>query len=230
MLVAISQRQQYNKNGAPIDVLEQSYLTYFESYGIQMVLIPNVRSLVDYYFDHFHLEGIILTGGEDIDPKVYGESIDWPNISPLRDQVEKRMLEIALARKIPVLGICRGMQFINVFFGGKMVKNIKDEITLNHAPGKDHQIILNEKKVISLFGKREITVNSYHNQAVTTKTLSPLLNIFALAELGIIEGLYHPSLPLAGIQWHPERGKPDTEINKNVIGGFVKRKLYWGKI
>ncbi len=225
--MAISQRQQYNQKGAPIDVLEQSYVHYGKSFGILLLPLPNVATQVQDYFDHFPIEGIILTGGEDIDPKLYGENIDWPNISPLRDQTEKRMLEIAVAKRIPVLGICRGMQFINVFFDGKLVKNIQEEITAEHPPGKEHLITITDERIISTLGKKEIIVNSFHNQAVTPKTLSPQLQTFATAEHGIIEGLYHPSLPIAGVQWHPERKSTDEEINRMLMEALVKKKLFW---
>ena len=230
MLIAISQRQQYNKYNAPIDVLEHNYIGYCKSFDILLLPIPNSASQVQAYFDNFPIEGIILTGGEDINPKLYGENIDWPNISPLRDQTEKRMLEIAVARKIPVFGICRGMQFINVYFGGKLVKNIREEITPDHAAGKDHQIVLTEEKIILATGKKEIEVNSFHNQAVTAQTLSPQLNVFALAkEHSIIEGLYHPSLPIAGVQWHPERKSLDEKINRMLMEALVKKELFWNR-
>jgi len=211
----------------PIDVLEHSYLTYFESYNLRTLNIPNVFKQVDYYFDQFPIEGIILTGGEDIDPRVYGENIEWSNISPLRDQTERRILEIAFARKIPVLGICRGMQFINTFFGGTLVKSIKNEITTDHIHGKDHKISLHEERIISAVGKKEIMVNSFHNQAVTVQTLSAQLRAFALTEEGIIEGIYHPLVPIAGIQWHPERKSPDEELNIKLMEAFVKKELFW---
>ncbi len=227
--MAISQRQQYNKYNAPIDVLEHNYIEYCKSFDILLLPIPNSASQVQAYFDTFPIEGIILTGGEDIDPKLYGENIDWPNISSLRDQTERRMLEIAVARKIPVLGICRGMQFINVYFGGKLVKNIKEEITAEHPPGKEHLITITDERIISTLGKKEIIVNSFHNQAVTARTLSPSLREFAAAEHGIIEGLYHPSLPIAGIQWHPERKSPNEEINKKLLEALVRKELFWKK-
>lgn len=228
MLIAISQRQQYNKYNAPIDVLEHAYPLFFDSCGIRILPLPNIPSQVEYYFDHFPIKGIILTGGEDIDPKIYGENIEWPNLSPFRDQTEKKLVEIAVAQKIPVLGLCRGMQFLNVFFGGKVVKNIKEEITAEHSPGKDHPVTITEEKIISALGKKEVLVNSYHNQAVTAQTLSPQLKSFAIAEQDIIEGLYHPSLPIAGIQWHPERKSPDEEINKKLLEAFKEGKLFWG--
>lgn len=230
MLIAISQRQQYNKNSAPIDVLEHSYLHYLKSFDILLLPIPNVTSQVQDYFNRFAIEGVILSGGEDINPKSYGENIQWPNISPLRDETEKKMLEIAIARKIPVLGICRGMQFINVYFGGKLVKNIKKEMTAEHVPGKEHSITLAEERIISHVGKTEIMVNSFHNQAVTAHTLSSSLKMFAVAqEHGIIEGLYHPTLPIAGVQWHPEREGIDKALNRVLVEAFKERKLFWEK-
>jgi len=212
-----------------MDVLEHSYLMYLESYGIKTIAIPNIFSQAGYYFDQFPIEGIILTGGEDVDPKLYGENIEWMDISPRRDQTEQKLLEIAMERKLPVFGICRGMQFINVFFGGKLVKNIKEEITLDHVPGKDHITRIINEKIISDLGKKEIAVNSYHNQAVTTSNLSPYLNAFAVAEHGIVEGLYHPSLPIMGIQWHPERKSPDDKINRILMEALVKKEFFWKK-
>lgn len=227
MIIAISQRQQYNKYNAPIDALEHSYVEHCKSFGIILLPLPNIAKLVQDYFDRFPIEGIILTGGEDIDPKRYGENIEWPNISPLRDQTEKRLLEIAVERKLPVLGICRGMQFINVFFSGKLVKNIKEEITAEHPPGEEHSITIIDERIISIIGKKEIVVNSFHNQAVTAQTVSPSLGVFAVAKHGIIEGLYHPSLPMVGIQWHPERKCAEGEINKILMEALVRKELWW---
>lgn len=230
MLIAISQRQQYNQYNAPIDVLEHNYLHYFKSFDILLLPIPNVASQVQDYFNQFPIEGIILTGGEDINPKLYGENIQWPHISPFRDETEKKMLEIAASRKIPVLGICRGMQFINVFFGGKLVKKITEEITSSHEPGKEHSITLTEERIISQVGKKEIQVNSFHSQAVTAHTLSPQLKAFSIVqEHGIIEGIYHPSLPIAGVQWHPEREGVDKELNKVLMQAFKENTLFWKK-
>jgi len=129
-------------------------------------------------------------------------------------------------RKLPVLGICRGMQMINVFFGGKLIKNIKEEIGDTHPPGLDHGIrIIDEKEAFN-----DTKVNSFHNQAVTEGSLSPKLKPFAVSEKErLVEGLYHPSLPIAGVQWHPERKSPDKDINEKLLKAFVKRELFWKK-
>ena len=79
----------------------------------------------------------------------------------------------------------------------------------------------------SCSGKEKYMVNSYHNQAVTEETKSRELKVFAEAKMGIIEGLYHPTLPIAGMQWHPERKSIDININEKIIKAFVKRELFW---
>lgn len=213
ILIAISQRSELNKYGVRIDVLESDYIKYLEKLDIRLLPIPNNTDDLEYYFDNFHISGIILSGGEDISPESYGES--GKGISP-RDIVEKKMLDLAVARKLPVLGICRGMQFINVYFKGRLVKDIKEELG-EHPPAKDHPITTLEG---------EFVVNSYHNQGVSNNTLSPELKAWAICG-EIIEALYHPSLPIAGIQWHPERKSPDQEINKRIIQSFIKRELFW---
>ena len=228
MIIAISQRKMSMEKGANRDALENDYVRYYESFGITLLPIPNVSGNIGKYFEKMPIEGIILTGGNDINPKLYGRKLIAGDCSDDMDNTYKRLIETALERKLPLFGSCRGGQFINVFFGGKLIKSIKEEITPDHAPGKEHKTTIKEARLIPLLGKKEFTVNSFHNQAVTAKTLSPQLKVFALAkEHGTIEGLYHPSLPIAGVQWHPERDCVDKEINDKLVKAFVQRELFW---
>jgi len=226
MIIAISQRADLNKNNQWIDNLEQNYVKYLEKFGILCLLIPNVSSKIGQYFNLL-IDGVIITGGNDINPLFYGDKVkDWPGASDERDRTEKSLLEIATEKGLPVLGICRGMQFINVYFGGKLVRNIQENIG-PHKPGLDHEIKITDKKVKDFLGKEKYIVNSFHNQAVTAATKSKNLNSFAEAKQGIIEGIYHPSMPIAGIEWHPERNSPDISINERIIKAFLKRELFW---
>lgn len=226
MLCAISIRQEKNKHGDAIGVLEQAYLHYFKTFGLKLLLIPN-GSDVDYYFKHFPIERVILSGGNDVDPLLYGgKRGESSSIAPERDATEKRMVELALQKNMPLLGICRGMQFLNVHFGGKLI-TLEDVFGEGaHPPGMDHSLnIVTDQDV---FGSK-VMVNSFHNQGLTQKELSPQLRMFAVSDEGIVEGFYHPSLPLVGIQWHPERRSPDTAFNEKLIAAFVNGESFWSK-
>jgi len=225
MLIAISQRNDKNKHGDRIDNLENNYINYFERFGIKLLPIPNTTKDVSYYFENFPVSAIILTGGNDVNPELYGEKPDEGlAVSKERDNTERRMLEIAVNKKLPVFGFCRGMQFINVFFKGKLINDIKDHVGANHVAITHTIKIINEeaKKVLG----DEIGVNSYHNQGITPDTLSPELTAFATAD-DVVEGFYHPSLPIAGVEWHPERKSPDEAANEKLVKAFLNRELFW---
>lgn len=213
MLIAISQRNDKNKHGDFIDNLENNYVNYLEKFGIKLLIIPNSTKDVFSYFEEPSISGIILSGGNDINPELYGEKrVNGLAVSKERDSIEKKMLEIAIKKKLPVLGICRGMQFINVFFKGKLT-NVEGHVAKNHiVKTKDG----------------EFEVNSYHGQGITSKEVSPELKVFAQSG-EIIEGIYHPSMLIAGIQWHPERKSPNEKVNRKILKAFLDRKLFWKK-
>ncbi len=216
MFVAISLRQEKNKHGNSVDVLESAYTTFFNNMGITLIPIPNDTQNVKKLLESIPIKGIILSGGNDINPTSFGEEVqEGLSLSLRRDLVETELLNIAIEKKLPVLGICRGMQFINTFFGGKVTDLRK---RYSHLPSKNHQITITAKQ--DLFGT-ESSVNSYHNWGITQTELAEPLKIFA-KNGEIIEGIYHPTLPIIGIQWHPERTSPDEELNKKIIKFIVE--------
>ncbi|MCX6799377.1 MAG: gamma-glutamyl-gamma-aminobutyrate hydrolase family protein, partial [Candidatus Diapherotrites archaeon] len=128
MIIAISQKNCPDKHGSPVDSLENAYVRYFESFGATLLPIPNAMKKPASYFNRFGIDGIVLSGGNTINPALYGQkSGGLASVSKERDKTEKSLLETAVRTALPVLGICRGMQFINVFFGGKLV-SIKDGV------------------------------------------------------------------------------------------------------
>ena len=163
-------------------------------------------------------DGLLLTGGADVEPRRYGESIRYDNLKldPTRDEYEIALIQAALARDVPILAICRGIQALNVAAGGTLVQDIPSEIAtpVSHkgdrpeaAPAHDvaihagtHAARLLEAR---LDGDGRVAVNSRHHQAV--KNVAPGLVVSAVAPDGIVEGLEQPSAPfcVAG-QWHPE--------------------------
>ena len=116
MIIAISQRSMRMEKGANRDALENDYVRYYEEFGLTLVPIPNVSKNIDAYFEKIPIEGIILTGGNDINPGLYGEKPQNDDFSEDMDDTYKRLIEIALERKLPLFGNCRGGQFINLFF------------------------------------------------------------------------------------------------------------------
>jgi putative glutamine amidotransferase len=189
-------------------------------------VIPNSVD-VDYYFEKFPIEAIVLTGGNMLNPKLFGGKISKdPDFSDARDETEKRLLEIAIKKRLPVLGICRGMQFINVFFKGRLVV-IKDEVKdhLEHVRS-EHPIDILDDRLKKVLGNK-IEVNSYHNFGVIESVLSKELKVVAESSDGVIEAIYHKKYPIMGIEWHPERKSPDDKSNKKIIEAFFNKELFW---
>ena len=236
MVIGITQRNDCNKYGNYVDSLENSYLDYLSKLGVSVIILPNSLQQITVYLEIFNFEGFILSGGNDIDPqhiklKQLGESrIGELSISKRRDEVESKILQFAVDKKIPILGICRGMQFINFYFGGGITFNInhsKGAGDIFHVPvggnNDGHLLFLNPE----LGEKNKVMVNSYHNHGLRAEDVSKELIVFAHAPDEIIEGIYHPNYPIAAIQWHPERKGSDEGFDEKLINGFVGRGLFW---
>jgi putative glutamine amidotransferase len=210
------------------DIMEHSYILYFQRLGIIPVLIPNTIKDLRLYMDSFSVQGVILTGGNDISPQLYGQhSAACKNVSEIRNQIESELLQVAIEKGLPVLGICRGMQFINVFFGGCLVQDIQSEVqgAINHA-GSQHPVRITNSAVGQILGTTELTVNSFHNQGVTIDSLAPTIDVFAISiQDGLVEGIKHPHYPILGIQWHPERPSLSTQYDLGLIQNFIRGRF-----
>lgn len=156
------------------------------------------------------LDGVLLSGGADIDPRRY-RSLPGPGqggYEPARDGFEDAILGAAVKRGIPVLGICRGLQVINVHFGGTLIADLPPDVGEGHSSYayprniRTHGVNINPDTVLSgLYGERAV-VNSFHHQAVDR--LGDGLISTATAPDGIVEALEHEVHDILGVQWHPE--------------------------
>ncbi len=230
MLILITQRIFELKNDYLVTGLENDYAFYFQKLGINYMLMPLITKDVKKYLSQFPISHIILTGGNDITPTLYNQEVVFTSgFSLLRDELEYEIINYAIEKKLPVLGICRGMQLLNVYFGGSLIQSIINFFSSKkHLPNTRHYIKLTEENLINEFPENEIEVNSYHNQAVLVTTLSPNLKSFAIdKELNIVEGLQHKSHPIAGIQWHPERERVLNKFDYFLIRNFLDKKLFW---
>lgn len=230
MWIAISQRNDKNKHGLWIDNLENNYTNFFESFGVKLMAIPNASKNIESYFEEYSISGVILSGGNDVNPELYGKKIQKNmSVSVNRDKTENKLIKIAIDKKLPVFGICKGMQHLNVFFKGGLVREIGKEIkdSINHVK-ENHIVQIIDENARHIFG-REMMVNSYHNQGIISSTLSADLKPFAVSSDGVIEGFYHETLPIAGVQWHPERKSPNKNVNSKIIQMFLNKEFFWKK-
>ena len=186
-----------------------NYRLALEGAGTLPVMI-RAREEVDRIRD---CEGLLLPGGADMDPALYGqENRGSMGIDRENDEIQFSSLRIALEMGIPVLGVCKGHQVINVCFGGELIQDIPQRVrhTMDRERGMDrvHQVKVAEGSWLAgLYGSGSlITVNSSHHQAVSLPGQG--LRIAAVSDDGIVEGLWHESLPVFSIQWHPERWYP----------------------
>jgi len=228
MRVAVTMSAEHEDARYPYDFLRHNYIVYLQNLGFVPVLVPNGIQNPEDYLTSLGVEGLVLTGGGDVDPARYGQENTASNeISPMRDETEFRLMQCAVDRHFPVLAICRGMQFMNVFFGGSLIQDIPTQVNaaLDHRTGT-HSIHVLDSRIEQALGIRVWDVNTYHHQGVHTTTVAPGLDIFATTEDNIVEGILHPAYPIIGVQWHPERPSPSPEIDLQLIRSFLD-KAFW---
>lgn len=159
------------------------------------------------------LDALIFSGGVDVDPKHFGQEKEpaCGSVNPVRDELELRLFELAFGRRLPMLGICRGIQLINVAMGGTLIQDIPTRF-----PGSQHQqeaerlalwhrVKLAEGTPIAELyeGQKELLTNSFHHQAIDQTAPGLLVNAWA-AE-GFPEAVTgEGNMPILGVQWHPE--------------------------
>lgn len=160
-------------------------------------------------------DGLLLTGGGDIHPDLYGASPSTEHLSIdcARDEEELSLTRAFCSQNKPILGICRGLQVLNVFFGGTLFQDIS-----NHDEQLHMVSTVSGTRTAQLIGSSLIT-NSYHHQAVNQ--LGKNLHSSAFATDGQIEAAEHIHLPILGVQWHPERMIhglcADTDYDQTIL-------------
>jgi putative glutamine amidotransferase len=175
--------------------------------------VPLWRDLASWDAEVQTLDGLILTGGNAVDPRRYGQVNAGlcRTVIPQRDALEFAALQHCLARGLPVLGVCRGMQFLNVALGGSMLQDLTIT-TVEHEAKADvsafHPVTLVPGTRLAGIagGRREMQVNSRHHQGLKVEHLAPGLRLSAFAADGVVEGLEASfDAFIVGIQFHPER-------------------------
>ncbi len=193
---------------APADIYLEEYASSIRREGGLPVHIPleiDAEALIQ------RIDGLIIAGGEDVDPELYGQERE-AHTAPgdgLRDQSELALFHAAVAHGVPVLGICRGNQLINVARGGTLVQHLEEsEDQLAHFHGdrpraeQVQEITIDpDSALYDVYGDRAL-VNSFHHQAVDQ--LGEGVRVAARASDGVIEAIEVEGAEVIGVQWHPE--------------------------
>ncbi len=214
-LIGITTYRTRNRQGYAQICLNEAYVTALEGAGAQPCLIPPGLSTASLEGLLGRLDGVIFSGGGDIQPERYG-SQPHPlveNVDPDRDQTELFLLQRLVDSGTPFLGICRGMQIINVGLGGSLFEDILDQRpdSLRHQSPDEwprdrlaHPVQVEpDTRLYEILGQSSLQVNSQHHQAV--RRLAPALRPAAFAPDGVLEACELPDHPFGvAVQWHPE--------------------------
>jgi putative glutamine amidotransferase len=211
----------------PWYALRRNYCGSVVKAGGLPLALANETGLVEEYLDT--IDGLIVTGGAfDVHPHLFGntEVHDKVDLKPDRTDFELAITKEALARNMPVLGICGGQQLLHVVLGGKLIQHIPDaiETRLQHEQPNPrdeagHSVTVRQGTLLhSIVGTKEMNVNSAHHQAALDEPEGVVIN--ARAEDGVIEGMEAPAYGFClGVQWHPEFeiDQGDTKILKALV-------------
>ena len=202
------------------DIKAQNYVDAVSQLGAEptAAYLPKVDTSYD---------GLILCGGADMHPKYYGEEIDGSvGIDLARDEAEVALLKAYVEAGKPILGICRGHQLINVFFGGSLYQDIAESELHKRENDQDkvHLVSAASDSMLARLYGESFYVNSAHHQAL--KDLGQGLRATAYWNDRHVEAIEHTELPIIGVQWHPERmcfknKREDTVCGADIIKHFL---------
>ncbi len=223
-------------------IMGHTYITSLTSQGALPWVIPLLADDLDTLRAIYEqLDGIFLPGGVDMDPAMYGEVKTelCGRIDPERDLVEVTLVRWALADHKPILGVCRGLQVLNVAAGGTLYQDVLTQhpgaIKHDYYPyhgeyARDrisHTVHIEANSRLShLLGQTELPVNSMHHQGI--KTLAPILRPSSFAPDGLIEGIEAPNGQFAvAVQWHPEEFVARDPVSRRLFQGFLQAAEAW---
>jgi putative glutamine amidotransferase len=196
---------------------------------VMVPVVPGAEACLPQYAEN--MKGLLLVEGEDIEANRYkAQKANFKYIektNPLKDEIESRLLRRALRQHIPILGICRGSQLLNVVCGGTLYGDVQKEkrsplkhINFEHYDSYRHHIsIVPGTPLEKWYRRTTLRVNSYHHQGI--RQLASRFRPMATAEDGLIEGYYDPRAPfVVGLQFHPERMLEEAEGNWRIWQAF----------
>ena len=214
-----------------MDYTFDDYSQAVRFWGGAAVLIPAAQNRQTLQTILRRLDGLILSGGPDVNPKFYGEQ-PLPGLEEIDEDLDRMELEaarMAFERNLPILAICRGIQVLNVSQGGTLYQDIPTQVqeSILHTQKADkktttHAARIELKTLLSrIVGRKEIWVNGKHHQAV--KDVARGFVVSARATDGVVEAIEHPSRRfIIGVQWHPEGNWKGDPYSRRLFRAFVR--------
>ena len=199
------------------DALSHDWIRLLDGMGVRPLLVPNILADPADYCRDMGISGVLLTSGNDIGRQPDEEWETSSTVAAERDGTEEALVRYALGNNIPLLGVCRGMQFVNTHFGGTLERDVSAHTSGERHVAVEHRVKLVDEAYRKTLGLEEFSTNSFHNHGVTLETLAPPLKVIAASDAGVVEALYHPELAVLGFQWHPERTSPDSQSGSKLF-------------
>ena len=210
------------------DQISHDWIQFLEDHGIIPILIPNTYTDIFSFVDNFRINLLLLSSGNNIGPlRIKENNFNISDVSVERDETERKLIDYALKNKIPILGVCRGMQMLNIYFGGQLERDLSPFYSEKKAHVTEkHMLRIENKSLQGILKSNHFFTNSYHNQAVSLKGIAKELKSFATADDIIVEGFYHPKHHVIGIQWHPERTQPSSRFDELILQAWCDFSKY----
>jgi putative glutamine amidotransferase len=223
---AISNREDFSDYALECD---HRYAAAVKDAGGHPVLLPiaHRRGVLDRYLEG--IDGLVFVGGDDVDPRLYGEKPRRRTrvIFHMRTAFETWLYREGRKRRLPMLGICYGMQLINVLEGGSLIQHLRsgrDGPRVDHGGRRrpTHAVrLLPGTRLARTLGTRRALVATEHHQAI--RDLAPGFVPAAIARDGVIEAIEHPDAPeMLAVQWHPER-RAQSRASRALFQAFVRQ-------
>ena len=215
----ITQREGVNDYGDPTDILEAGYVEFYESIGFIPRPVANHTKNFERLFDE-KIDLLIVVGGGALGPQWYDRKHE-ETVQPYRDKMEEKLIHYCVNHGIPIIGTCRGMQYVNVLFGGKLAYH--PDLPCPRERGEDHKVRL-------LKENRSIYVNNYHKDVIFEDALADCFEPLAIDEDNhTIEAYQSEQMKILGVQWHPERkfGHADgIDETRRLVRDFISKFIH----
>jgi putative glutamine amidotransferase len=198
-------RVDHSACGEPRDALAQEWADCLARHLPEpaWLPVPNIGTAVEEFLRHWRIDAVILSGGNDV------------GSCARRDETERLVCEYSIRADVPVLGICRGLHFLQLFHGGRV-----QDVPPGHTTARVHPVHARHRLGKVMLASDLGQVNSFHGQGVFLEGLADRLEPWLVSPDGLVEGMKHHRYRHLAVQWHPERELPDPDLARRLLRFF----------